>query len=179
MGWAGNAWTGVGRWIEAETLWDNLCMRVPDERRYEVHYEQLLTDPARVLSGICQFLGVDYDPSMLSYPDDTTYEAPDASLAHQWKRTASPFEVRLVESRVGDLLARRGYEVSGQPYVRVGPLRRAWLGLQDWMARFRFRLKRYGIGLVIASAISRRLGWQSWHRRCSLKVNRITTAHLR
>jgi len=42
MGWAGNVYTGVERWIEAESLWDKLSQSIPPERQIEVTYETLI-----------------------------------------------------------------------------------------------------------------------------------------
>lgn len=179
MGWAGNVWTGVRRWLEAELLWERMATVVSHDRRHEVHYESLLAHPASTLAEICQFIGIEYSPAMLSYPDDTSYDAPNQSSVFQWKRKLRATQVRLVESRVGDMLTRRGYAPSELPAMHVGSLFRTALRLQDWVSRFVFRVRRYGLQLVIEAAISRRLGFASWYRRCVLRMNEITTAHLK
>lgn len=179
MGWAGNFWTGVRNWMEAELLWDHLCMVVPPERRYEVRYEELLADPERVLSGICVFLGAAYDPAMLSYPQHTTYDPPDPTLAYQWKRKLSRLQIRLVESRIGELLTRRGYESSGLPPLTVGVMRRMGLRVQDRVSRSTFRLRRFGVGLTLAHAVSSRVGPASWHRACAARINAIVQSQLK
>lgn len=166
-------------WIEAERLWDGVCARVPLERRHEVRYEELLADPERVLSGVCRFLGVPYDADMLSYPADTSYDAPDPSLAFQWKRKLTSSQIRLVESRVGDLLSNRGYEPSGLPQLSVGFIRRGMLHLQDRMARSIYRLRRFGPALTIAHAVSSRIGPTSWHRSCVDRINAIKRSQLK
>src|SRR5690606_30898833 len=67
MGWAGNVWTGVERWVTAEQLWDRLRHRLTEARMLEVRYEDLLAAPDRVLARTCAFVGVDYAPAMLTY----------------------------------------------------------------------------------------------------------------
>ncbi|HEX9942196.1 MAG TPA: amino acid adenylation domain-containing protein [Thermoanaerobaculia bacterium] len=56
----------------AEALWDvshenvlGFLARVPAERWTRVSFEELLRDPEPVLRGLCQFLGVPFDPGML------------------------------------------------------------------------------------------------------------------
>lgn len=157
MGWAGNLWFAPERWIHAEAVWDALCRRVPAQRRLEVRYEDLVREPVAVLQRVCSFAGVRYDPAMLGYPGHTTYEAPDRALAQQWRKKLAPAETRLVEARIGALLVRRGYELSGLEPLRVSALRRGWLRVQDKLARVRFRARRYGLPLVAAHFVARRL----------------------
>jgi len=57
MGWAGNVWTGVGRWIEAECLWEQLSQIIPAERKIEVTYETLISEPVNTLTRLCEFIG--------------------------------------------------------------------------------------------------------------------------
>ena len=97
MGWAGNLWTASQRWIDAEQLWAQFRPTLDPERCTEIQFEELLARPEEELTRICAFLGVPYDASMLSYPDDSTYEPPDPKLCYQWKRKLSPEELQLVE----------------------------------------------------------------------------------
>lgn len=158
MGWAGNVYTAASRWIEAERLWEQLRARLSEDRWIELKYELLLAEPERELTRICEFIGVAFDPAMLAYDCDSTYEKPDPSLAQQWRRKLSPHQIRLIEARIGPMLADRGYELSGHPSLSVGPLRRWGLRIQDRFYRARFRLKRYGPILWLADACLRRLG---------------------
>jgi amino acid adenylation domain-containing protein len=55
----------------AELLW-NLCHEnilgflggIPGGRRHTVYYEKLVTEPERTMRGVCDFLGIAYDPAM-------------------------------------------------------------------------------------------------------------------
>jgi Sulfotransferase domain len=58
MGVARNGLTRVQRWNVA--LRESLQYR-GDPRRYVVRYEELVLDPAKVLSGLCGFLGCDFE----------------------------------------------------------------------------------------------------------------------
>jgi len=79
MGWVGNMYTAGEFWLKAEREWDKLCQLVPSERRTELRYEDLVSDPVPTLTRVCEFVGVPYDPAMLSYPEDTTYGPPSTS----------------------------------------------------------------------------------------------------
>ena len=179
MGWSGNVWTAVSRWLHAENLWEELSRDLPPERYVEVYYQDLIENPEPTLRRVCDFLGVPYDPAMLTYHQTTTYEPPDRSLVNQWKRKLTDFDVRLVEARVGDMLEKRGYEPSGLPPVKVTPLLRRRLHLQDWLKRTRFRIHRFGLGLFISDFLSRRLGLDSWQRRVRRRMNEIEMAYLK
>lgn len=162
MGWAGNVWTGVGRWIEAERTWEAVRGRLDPSRWTEVSYENLLADPEGQLARLCDFLGEPYDPAMMSYAEASTYERPDPKLAYQWRRKLSPREIRLVESRVGPMLAGRGYEPSGLPALRVGAAGRLLLRCHDRAGRIRHAVGFLGWRLYLADRVSRRVGPASW-----------------
>ena len=131
MGWSGNVWTGVERWLEAESLWNELKPKISADQYTEVNYEDLITQPAEVLTEICQFIGLEYDKAMLNYDQDTTYSKPDPKLIQQWRKKLSEEEIRLVESRASDLLVSRGYELSGLPSLQLTASMRRNLKLQD------------------------------------------------
>lgn len=179
MGWSGNVWFGVERWLAAERLWEKLCRVVPAQRRLEVQYETLILEPATTLDTICRFIGVSYDSAMLAYAKDTTYDLPNAKFLKQWESKLSELEIRLVESRIGDLLKKHKYELSGLPPLEVTPLKEKQLHLQDWWFRAGFRIKRYGLILFLADYLSRSLGLEEWQKSTKLKINNINRAYLK
>ncbi len=178
MGWAGNTWTGATRWLRAELAWDALRPRLDPACYLELSYEELIQVPRDSLSAVCAFLGVPYDPAMLSYPQDTSYGAPDPRLTEQWRRR-DPEEVRLAEARLGELLRARGYQPSGHPPLEVGPLDELRLRGQDRLARFRFRLDRYGPLLWAGETVTRRLGLEPLHRPLLRRVHEVDTRLLK
>ncbi len=179
MGWAGNVWTGVARWIEAETLWKELRARLSPDRYTEVRYETLIAEPESVLRGLCDFMGVPFDRAMFDYAKTSTYEAPDPRLASQWKRSLSPREIQLVESRIGDMLAERGYEPSGLPRIRVSAAERAALRIQDRLSRARNRLADYGPRLFLENVVAKRVGTQGWRDDVQRRINAVELRKLK
>ncbi len=179
MGWAGNVWYGVDRWLEAEYTWNRLREKIPPDRYVEIHYEDLIENPVTVLSKICHFMGVEYDEAMLSYPKDSTYSLPNASLVGQWRKKLSNFEIQLVESKVGDLLVERGYQKSGLPPTTVNLFTRKWLQIDNWWYRLQFRIRRFGLLLVVADFLSRKLGLKQWQKRVKLAINEVQKRHLK
>ena len=91
-------------------------------RYHEVRYEQLIDDPEDVLRGLCRFLGLRFEGTMLSY-----YEQPDGTggipdrqhHAHallpptkglrDWRTQMSPEEVAQFEGIAGETLEQAGY----------------------------------------------------------------------
>ncbi|NET34050.1 MAG: sulfotransferase [Cyanothece sp. SIO1E1] len=179
MGWAGNVWTGIERWIEAECLWDHLCQQVPTERRIELTYEALIAEPVETLTRLCAFIGIPYQSAMMSYSRTTTYDFPDARFIGRWKHQLSDHEIQLVESRIADKLLKHGYELSGLPALKVTPAMRQRIKWQDWWARAQFRWRRNGLPLFLSSYLSRRLGIKAWQKHVQLKINVIETGYLK
>jgi hypothetical protein len=176
MGWAGNVWTAVKEWIEVEQLWEKMRSRIPEDRRIEISYESLISQPVETLKRICEFIGVSFDPLMLEYPRISPLKSPDPRLIEQWRKKLLPREVQLVEARVGPMLANRHYKQSDLPPIRVSAATRAMLRLQCRWARIRYRVRLFGLALFLADFLSRRLHLRSWHRRVSFRLNAINVA---
>jgi hypothetical protein len=176
MGWYGNLWSACERWLEAETCWDRLLAKLSPDRWIEVRYEELVARPVEVLTRMCAFIGLSYDARMLAYDASSGYAYPDAKFAYQWKRRMSPADVRLVESRTAEMLARRGYEPSGHPPMRVGPVRRRWLTLTNRLGRSRHRLRQFGLPLMAGAFFARRLGLTRLEGRVRACMNAIMDA---
>jgi LPS sulfotransferase NodH len=179
MGWAGNVWMGVERWIEVEHLWAKLKESLPQDRQVEVTYETLIAEPALTLSSLCDFIGVPYSPTMLDYPQTTSYSSPDPRSIQQWQTKLSEREIQLVESRIATMLTERGYELSGLPLLTVTPAMEQKLRLQDWWARVQFRIKRMGFYLFAVDYLSRHLSLKQWQKQIRLKLNTMEAARLK
>jgi len=179
MGWAGNFYKGVEHWIHAEQTWSALEPTLPEGRFINVRYEDLILDAQKVLTEVCAFIGVPFDRAMFAYADHSTYDAPDPKLVSQWRKKASPTEVRLAESRIRHMLADRGYEPSTFSPLAPGPLRRAYLKTQDRLYRAKFRLDRYKLRVFMEDFVSRRLHLDGWQRQVKLRINEIDEQHLK
>lgn len=179
MGWAGNVWTGVERWIEAEHLWTRLSKNLSSDQHIEVTYETLIAKPVETLTDLCNFIGVPYSPAMLTYPQTTPYSLPDPKLIGQWRRKLSEQEIQLVESRISDMLVERGYQLSEFPQLQIPPDMEQRLRLQDWWARVRYRIQRYGITLFLSDYLSRRLKLKLWQKVVKQKLNNIDSSKIK
>lgn len=180
MGWAGNMWTAMDRWVTAEELWRQLRASLGQDRWIEVRYEELIAEPTQTLTHICRFLGVDFDEAIFDYVYTTqSYGLPDPKLAQQWRKKLSPEEIRLAEVKAGVLLRARGYELSGLPPLEVTPAMERKLRRQDRRERVKFRVNKFGPWLVLGETISRRLRIDTLQHYCALRMDRIDNANLK
>lgn len=161
MGWAGNVYHGVDHWISSERDFERLAAIVEPSRIHALRYEDLLRAPEAELARLCVFMGVPYDRQMLNYPSHTTYGPPDAKFVEQWRRELSAREIALVESKAGDMLAARGYALSGVAPVRPGAADKIRLRFEDRLGCWRHSVRRYGLFLTMLSKVSGRLGWRA------------------
>jgi hypothetical protein len=178
-GWAGNAWDAAHEWVRVEEQIERLEREIGPGRMIHVRYESLVADAPSELTRICAFMGLEYAPAMLEFDRGSTYEKPDARASQRWKTKASPREVALIESVQGEMLERRGYELSGYRVVRPGPVGRRWLRLHSRAVCAGFRLKRYGPRVWIAEMVARRLGLKGMAGRVQLRINEIQRRHLK
>ncbi len=156
MGWAGNSYFGVDHWIGTEQDWEAAGLDEPEA--LTLAYESLMADLEGELTRICGFLGLEFDPAMLRYHENSTYYGPpDPGIAQKWKTKASPREIALIEARVGGLLAERGYVPAG-PAATPGALELVLLMAGNRMKRWRHNIKRYGLGLFAGHHAARALG---------------------
>lgn len=167
-GLAGNLWTAAATWIEAESMWSQMAAKLSPERFIEVRYEDLSSRTEDVLRETCRFIGVRYDPAMFNYVGHTTYDRPSTGRMYLWKSQMTPWEIRLAETRMGRLLAQRGYELSGLPPLEIPAMLRFKLIMQDRLYRASFRRRTYGTKLWLSDLLARRFGT----RRLQLALKR-------
>ena len=178
-GWAGNPFVGAKAWRDSESCWDRLSSQLRPDQAIEVRYEQLVQNPTEELTRICHFIGVEFDEAMFRYTDSAPqYPRPDASLANQWKRKATPRQIRQVEAQVGELMCRRGY-TPRNPQANIRWLGRKLLSIESRAKCFRRRLQTFGLGLVLRDTLVRRLGSHAWQREMRQQMNDIETNRIR
>ena len=179
MGWAGNVWTGVQWWLDAERTWDRLKVLLDEDQWTELRYEDLVSRPKETLQGVCDFIRVGFDRQMLEYPRETSYEQPDPALAYHWRRELSERDIQLIEARAGDLLIQRGYSLSGLPRVRLSRCAERRLQLDSRLKRFAFAARRHGALFYTFTIVARRIGPKRLVKRFTLRMNETTKRHLR
>ncbi len=179
MGWAGDVWHGVVPWIETERDWQAFAATEPAHPILTLRFEDLVSAPEEGLRALCAFVGLPYDPAMLSYPDHTTYDAPDAKLADQWKRKLTPQQIALVEHRVGDLLPGSGYALSGAPPPAPSAWMQARLRLSNRTFVWRDLIRRYGIADPVLRGVGRRLNIPALRRGPERRMDEKTVKYLK
>lgn len=119
---------------------------------YEIHYEDLVKEPERVVKGICEFLELEYEPGMLKYYEQNTDNFLKRSF-HQ--KTSKPItadyvgiykklpltDKQLQITVIGDLLKELGYKVENKPR-KIG----------FWEQERYLEEDRYG-GLILEGAV--------------------------
>jgi hypothetical protein len=179
MGWAGNVWTGVDRWVESVNLWENVKQSLEKSSYIEVSSETLITSPRETLTSICEFLHVPYEDDMMKYPEYTTYSKPDPSLTEQWKRKLSPDEISFVEAKTHELMKHRGYQPLFDLPPKISFLMKVILLVQDKYSRVCFKVKHYGFWLITADFLARKLRIKFLERELKFHFHKKTKKFLK
>lgn len=178
MGWAGNLFMGTDLWIIAEQLWQQLAQKLRPDQKLTVYYEALSKEPEKVLTEICQFIGISFDQKMFDYTKHTSYDLPNAKAIERWRKLPVR-DLQLVECKIADLLTAHGYPLSGLPILSVT----AWLNwrmsVHSRINRVLFRLRRYPFDLYLADIISRRLPFKNWRKHVKLRINEHDRKYLK
>jgi len=137
------AWYAARQWYREQVQ----CLRVVDElpdRCCVVRYEELVREPEETVRSLCEFLGIVYDPAMLS-PQEADREASKAS--RYWENLGKPIlsnntdkylremparNIRVVEAFCESVMRRLGYECVTPAGKRRVPGRSRRLFLTVW-----------------------------------------------
>lgn len=179
MGWASNVYHGVESWLTTEQSWHDFEAMGAEAQVHRLRYEDLVTAPEARLRDICDFVGLPYNADMLAYPATTTYDAPDASLAFQWKHKLSERQIALIEYRVGPLLEGSGYEPSGLPTTPPTDAERRRFALSNKWSVWSRMVKRYGVTAPVLRGIGRRLALRRLERFAQRRMDVVTIKHLK
>jgi hypothetical protein len=105
-------------------------------RYREVRYEDLVSEPEKILRESCEFLGLDFDPAMLEYHREAgsetlrdhprLAEAPTPGV-RSWRDDMEPGQTELFEALAGDVLTEFGYDRAHPSPSQVARARAALL----------------------------------------------------
>lgn len=179
MGWAGNVYFGADTWLKTEREWEKVAMNLRAGQFLDFHYENLVRRPEEVLRQICEFLNKDYDSEMLNFPNNSTYSAVDSSLAFQWRRKLTPRDLGLIEPLFGDLMTKRGYELSGHPSISPNLAMRLRLRVEHSTSVWRRRVYRHGLRDPLIVSFCKKLGLNRFARSAQRRMDVTTQKHLK
>ena len=179
MGWVGNPYYGTKYWMEPVLRWRALEPSLSPSQKHELKYEDLIRDPVGELTKICEFLGVDFDEAMLSYPGDSTYASPDVGLVEQWRRKLSDDEVMWIESVCSPLMDEVGYASEHSKPQRPTGLTAAKLAIQNRRSRIQRNIDVYGLPLYVSWQLGKRMPRNALQKRILRRVQDVDTSRLK
>ncbi|MEZ6118122.1 MAG: sulfotransferase [Pirellulaceae bacterium] len=179
MGWSGNVYFGVDRWIEAEETWERLKSSLDSDRYMEVRYQDLVTNTEVVLREVCQFLGVEFSEQMFEYAGSSTYDLPDARALQQWKKNLSENEIRWIEAKAQGMMRRRGFSITTESPLKIGVLESLCLRIHDFITLKRGRVQQFGFLNLAGHFLARRLGLAGLEKQIKLRMNDVQNQQLK
>lgn len=119
---------------------------------YEIHYEDLVEEPEKVVKEICEFLELEYEPEMLKYYEQDTDNFLKLSFHQETSKPITTDYVGIYKklsfadrqlqiSVIGDLLEELGYKIEDEPR-KIG----------FWEQERYLEEDRYG-GLILKGAV--------------------------
>lgn len=119
----GGAGAGTGEWLASARLAERNRRRYPD-RYLVVRYEDLATHPEQILRHVCEFIGEDYSPEMLSMEGAPTFRQQGSNSSYgqrapgtisrgsigRFRGVLSPRQVAFIQLAAGVQMATFGYE---------------------------------------------------------------------
>lgn len=160
-GGEGNTWTASRRWLHAEQTWDRLMDHLPERRRLELDYRELILDTESAARRVCRFLDLPFDPVMLGACGAAFGQDPSSAALSRPSRR----DIRWSEARLAPMLIRRGYRLSGLPVMRVNDAVDRLLRLHS-RAALAWRFVQQGaIAMLMPEAAGLAGGWLKGNAR--------------
>jgi len=139
------AWRSAERCAHFTTRSIEDAARQPAESYLRLRYEDLASEPAAVMRSVCDFLGEDFPPDLVTGSRETTTAIPGDKTPWQseaaqpirpprssWTSVLSPRQRALVAAAVDEMLPSIGYAPAPSRLVATGRL----LGPTTWPARW-------------------------------------------
>jgi len=179
MGWVGNVYDGSKYWVEPEKNRKVLFEKTLEKQNFLIKYEDLVKNPEKHLTEICEFIGVSFDQGLTNIDKNSTYSQPDPKYAEQWKTKLTTKEISLVESQCWELMKDQGYEIISPSKQPPNLFLALVLKVSSRLYRMKFGIRRFGFFRWLRFVVSKRLGPQSFHQKVQLEMNEIVKQHLR
>ncbi len=115
-------------WLDGNTFGITNQDILGRENHMLVRYEDLLLEPRKILSSVCEFLGLEFKEEMLRLGTDESQDnyvknTIDTSKIDAWKTKLKSSEIRQIETIQGGMLQRLGYDLQElSPNVKSKPL---------------------------------------------------------
>lgn len=110
----------VVQWYLRDRLIHVMTRRIPKPLKYFIRYEDLCAHPESTIRGLCEFLGIGFDPRMLQFqacerhdvhinPRPLKSENRTITLDEKWTRSVSPEELKAFDRLAGRWNRKYGY----------------------------------------------------------------------
>jgi hypothetical protein len=123
LGWHNSLAITCEAWLQNIAAVSNYSQRHNREKFLEIRYETLVSEPEKVLSGLCDFIGLGYGPEMLNFHRHQEGLGFEARQAHHaglarplnadsigsWRNRLDPAQQKYVIERLGPTLEKMGY----------------------------------------------------------------------
>ncbi len=121
------------KWVEEQQEALAIAEFIPKERFIFIRYEELLQNPAPILTQLCEQIGIDFQEQMLNYYNSEESKL-TANSGEMWKNVAKPIindnfkkyqkgltiqEIHLFETIAGQTLLKLGYEIENQVPLEI------------------------------------------------------------
>jgi hypothetical protein len=123
LNWGPNTiMSGARSWVESVAYGLAAEGAMPADKIHRVSYEALVADPERILRGLCAWLDLSYQPSMLTgkgfqVPAYTRNQhglvgqPASAERIDRWRTSLTARELEIFEAITGDMLVHLGYQL--------------------------------------------------------------------
>lgn len=125
-----NIYAAVRNWAHSQATAQDFRKRLPAENWFDVHYEDLVRGPEKVLREICDFLGEEYEAEMMNFHQSPIAQARGKQRDHKplgkpvtdefigmYRDKLSLFEQRIYAGVAGEVHTAEGYDLDVEPLV--------------------------------------------------------------
>jgi hypothetical protein len=160
--WGPNTYWHAGRWWEHAVGLATVDMAIIEpERRCTIKFEDVVRAPEQTMRGVCDFLGMQWDPRVLSADarsavampsihDESLHEKSrkevDVSRSDSWRHVDSR-KLRHLEAVCWDLMKFYGYEPLSEKPMHPTPYERFRYKVTDRLLNYGHQIQRYRAGI--------------------------------
>lgn len=146
-----NIYFAAKYWQQYVDVGQSIGKTLAPETYLEVRYEDMLLDQAGEVRKICDFLGEEFDESVINFK--TAGEAGKTPLlqkpvqssnAEKWRKSMTNWQIRVFESAAGETLARCGYVIDTNTRRLPLPVRAMYRGHNSLMQYLARKSTRFG-----------------------------------